>query len=104
MDDLGRYKNKQWCPGPELNRYNQLRSADFKSAVSTNSTTRAYREIFFIVEIGSLLIARDSLHKSVTYFYCILNLSKNKWRRDPESNRASWICNPEHNRFAIAPF
>lgn len=27
-----------------------------------------------------------------------------KWRRDPESNRTSWICNPEHNRFAIAPF
>jgi hypothetical protein len=26
------------------------------------------------------------------------------WRRDPESNRTSWICNPEHNRFAIAPF
>src|SRR5690554_4542375 len=25
------------------------------------------------------------------------------WRRDPESNRATWICNPVHNRFAIAP-
>ena len=25
------------------------------------------------------------------------------WRCDPESNWASWICNPEHNRFAIAP-
>ncbi len=29
---------------------------------------------------------------------------KGYWRRDPESNRTSWICNPEHNRFAIAPF
>lgn len=29
---------------------------------------------------------------------------RGKWRRDPESNRTSWICNPEHNRFAIAPF
>jgi hypothetical protein len=26
-----------------------------------------------------------------------------KWRRDPESNRARRICNPLHNRFAIAP-
>ncbi len=26
------------------------------------------------------------------------------WRRDPESNRARRICNPLHNRFAIAPF
>src|SRR6218665_122603 len=28
---------------------------------------------------------------------------KNLWRRDPESNRARRICNPLHNRFAIAP-
>ena len=26
------------------------------------------------------------------------------WRRDPESNWARRICNPLHNRFAIAPF
>ncbi len=26
-----------------------------------------------------------------------------EWRRDPESNRAERICNPVHNRFAIAP-
>jgi hypothetical protein len=25
------------------------------------------------------------------------------WRRDPESNWAGRICNPLHNRFAIAP-
>ncbi len=25
------------------------------------------------------------------------------WRREPESNRPTWICNPVHNRFAIAP-
>ena len=25
------------------------------------------------------------------------------WMRDPESNRAERICNPVHNRFAIAP-
>ena len=28
---------------------------------------------------------------------------KSGWRRDPESNRARRICNPLHNRFAIAP-
>lgn len=32
------------------------------------------------------------------------SVRKEKWRRDPESNRTRWICNPEHNRFAIAPF
>ncbi len=32
-----------------------------------------------------------------------LSIGKRNWRRDPESNRTSWICNPEHNRFAIAP-
>ena len=26
------------------------------------------------------------------------------WRRDPESNRTGRICNPLHNRFAIAPY
>ena len=25
------------------------------------------------------------------------------WRCVPESNRANWICNPGHNRFANAP-
>ena len=31
----------QWCPEPESNRYDRFGSADFKSAVSTNFTTRA---------------------------------------------------------------
>ena len=26
-----------------------------------------------------------------------------KWRLGPESNRATWICNPVHNRFATQP-
>jgi hypothetical protein len=26
------------------------------------------------------------------------------WRRGPESNRASRICNPVHNRFVTAPY
>ena len=26
------------------------------------------------------------------------------WRREPESNRPTRICNPVHNRFAIAPY
>ena len=26
-----------------------------------------------------------------------------QWRRVPESNRATWICNPVHNRFANTP-
>ena len=31
------------------------------------------------------------------------SVSGRLWRRDPESNWARWICNPLHNRFAIAP-
>jgi hypothetical protein len=34
-------------------------------------------------------------------FFHLLTISK--WRREPESNRPTWICNPVHNRFAIAP-
>jgi hypothetical protein len=28
---------------------------------------------------------------------------RNRWRREAESNRSGRICNPLHNRFAIAP-
>ncbi|MEY4590700.1 MAG: hypothetical protein RL497_2776, partial [Pseudomonadota bacterium] len=37
-------------------------------------------------------------------FHKPLKLRAFIWRRDPESNRAKRSCNPEHNRFAIAPF
>lgn len=32
------------CPGTELNRYDRCGSQDFKSCVSTNSTTRATKK------------------------------------------------------------
>jgi hypothetical protein len=48
-------------------------AADFKSAVSTYSTTQAHPQGVFV------------------------------WRRGPESNWANRICNPGHNRFATAP-
>jgi hypothetical protein len=35
--------------------------------------------------------------------YTRMVLETNFWRRDPESNRTNRICNPGHNRFAIAP-
>ena len=34
------------CPGTDLNRYDRCGSQDFKSCVSTNSTTGAIIEIF----------------------------------------------------------
>ncbi len=58
-------------------------AADFKSAVSTNSTTRAKRTTQL----------PPGTADAIDHF----------WRRDPESNRANRICNPVHNRFAIAP-
>ncbi len=32
-----------------------------------------------------------------------IRFTAKRWRRDPESNRTRRICNPLHNRFAIAP-
>ncbi len=32
-----------------------------------------------------------------------LSYCRKFWRREPESNRPTRICNPVHNRFAIAP-
>ena len=32
-----------------------------------------------------------------------LSYCRKTWRREPESNRPTRICNPVHNRFAIAP-
>ena len=33
----------------------------------------------------------------------VMNYGEGLWRREPESNRPKRICNPLHNRFAIAP-
>ena len=64
------------------------KAADFKSAVSTNFTTRAHDDI--------LEQKRSAAPNGEACGKC-------GWRRDPESNRAARICNPVHNRFAIAP-
>ena len=46
-----------------------------------------------------------SRHKKAHVKWAILLISlKKSWRRDPESNWAERICNPVHNRFAIAPY
>ena len=77
-------------PGAGLEPARPKRAGDFKSPVSTNSTTRAYREVFY---------SRDWHPTEVV----LRALQLIKWRREPESNRPTWICNPVHNRFAIAP-
>lgn len=61
------------------------KAADFKSDVSTNFTIRAERPIVKQNSPGNAVDGAEN------------------WRRDPESNRATRICNPLHNRFAIAP-
>ena len=35
---------------------------------------------------------------------CVETVAFVKWRRGPESNRPTRICNPVHNRFATAPY
>ena len=67
---------------------NTSATCDFKSAVSTNSTIRAAWR-------GANSAPLDRHLPCTTGVY--------RWRRDPESNRADRICNPVHNRFAIAP-
>jgi hypothetical protein len=68
-------------------------AADFKSDVSTYFTTRALMPI----------LEQKILGKTIDEDLFIPNQSNINWRRDPESNWARRICNPLHNRFAIAP-
>jgi hypothetical protein len=63
-------------------------AADFKSAVSTYSTTQA------VTTHSALLNKKAPLALSGEAIF---------WRRGPESNWANRICNPGHNRFATAP-
>ena len=68
-------------------------AADFKSAVSTYFTTQAkLRSRFAIGHCETIKLPVRELFASIF------------WRRGPESNRASRICNPVHNRFVTAPF
>ena len=41
--------------------------------------------------------------KSAVSTYFTIQAQRGDWRRGPESNRASRICNPVHNRFVTAP-
>jgi hypothetical protein len=67
-------------------------AADFKSAVST----------YFTIEADLLIVNRQT--KTPRNFQGATTKQSKSWRRDPESNWANRICNPGHNRFAIAPF
>ena len=42
--------------------------------------------------------------KSAVSTYFTIQAQGRDWRRGPESNRASRICNPVHNRFVTAPY
>ena len=49
---------------------------------------------------GTALRPRD--FKSLVSTHSTIR-AEGRWRREPESNRPTRICNPVHNRFAIAP-
>src|SRR4051812_34451347 len=77
-----------WCLEPESNRHAAFRqAADFKSAVSTNFTIEARPNC----ETKTGQPRQQRLPGPII------------WRRGPESNRPTRICNPVHNRFATAP-
>jgi hypothetical protein len=82
-----RFKRERNVGARDRNRTGTLainEAADFKSAVSTYFTTRAIH----VLSNQNAPSGDEAL---------------NFWRRDPESNWANRICNPGHNRFAIAP-
>ena len=83
-------KDQEMVPGTGVEPVRPLcrKAADFKSAVSTNSTIRAAGRGAHCAPLDRDLPGTTGVHR---------------WRRDPESNRADRICNPVHNRFAIAP-
>ena len=82
-----------WCLRPDSNPYTLREVADFKSAASTDFATRAAHR----------LCEGLAMHQGSPREPCAKNIRWVCWRRDPESNRARRICNPLHNRFAIAP-
>ena len=83
-----------WCLEPESNRHAAFQqAADFKSAVSTD----------FTIEARGHCEAKARRHGK-TGSAAASGREGEDWRRDPESNRARRICNPLHNRFAIAPW
>ena len=85
------------------------KATDFKSVVSTCFTTRAH------LCCQTILLLLRSITPNRTRFRCLSKQTGNGtkkppqgwllrfWRREPESNRPTRICNPVHNRFAIAP-
>ena len=81
--------SNHWCSGPESNRHANFSARDFKSLVSTDFTTGASRNCRRLTVSPSAWLRHGR--------------GRNSWRRDPESNRTDRICNPVHNRFAIAP-
>ncbi len=82
--------------GPDLNRYARKGARDFKSLVSTNSTTPAGKEkgkikklkytgnFYWIIAFYSII--RIFLFILLT-FYFLLNSFSLFWRRRPDSNR-----------------
>ena len=95
-----------------------FQSRDFKSLASTYFAIRAFVRIIS----GTQKRKRESTDLCFPFMFwsgrrvsnsrpqpwqgCALPtelLPHQTWRRDPESNWTSRICNPVHNRFAIAP-
>jgi hypothetical protein len=67
--------------------------------VSTNFTIEATAQLS---QVGAGKMTTHQ-HKRKRPEQRMIRAFSTDWRRDPESNRARRICNPLHNRFAIAP-
>ena len=85
-----RTQSRRWCPEPGSNRYAPC--AGKRRILSPLCLP--------IPPSGPKNPAqRPGIRIEASHAACGVHL----WRRDPESNRADRICNPVHNRFAIAP-
>ena len=87
--------------------------AEFLGRSSTDIGTRLHGKLRSTRVIGALVrvifsvfegcLNGFSMCRGLVAYRQPVDLYRAIWRREPESNRPTRICNPVHNRFAIAP-
>ena len=82
LNDSGYYRLNKWCPGPDLNRHVHYERG-ILNPLCLPISPPGQRGILVQIQAG---------------------INKNIWRRNPESNRDTRICNPLHSQSAIPPF
>ncbi len=88
-----------WCPEPESNRHGGITHRRILSPLCLPvSPSGPLRNDHRILPEPTFPPCRPKMQKAARSGFL-----REYWRREPESNRPTRICNPVHNRFAIAP-